>query len=118
MDGPGFNRATHFSIVWGVTLAVLTLIEWRSLDRDPIGQQILTPFIEREISVDVAPDAAQSEIDFGADTQADDDPQNGLQYTVEIHFNGPLFLACFFGPVLLFHGIGWLAARAARSNAS
>ena len=118
MDGPGFNRATHFSIVWGVTLAVLTLIEWRSLDRDPIGQQILTPFIEREISVDVTRDGAQPEIDFGADTPADDDPQNGLQYTVELHFNGPLFLACFFGPVLLFQGIGWLAARAARSDAA
>ena len=83
MEIPGFNRATHLSIVWGVTLAVLTLIEWRSLDRDPIGQQILTPFIEREISVDVARDTAQPEIDFGADAQADDDPQNGLQYTVE-----------------------------------
>jgi len=118
MEIPGFNRATHLSIVWGVTLAVLTLIEWRSLDRDPIGQQILTPFIEREISVDVARDTAQPEIDFGADAQADDDPQNGLQYTVEIHFNGPLFLACFFGPVLLFQGIGWLAARAGRSNVS
>ncbi len=89
-----FNRYTHFSIIWGVTLAVLTLLEWRTLDRDPIGHQILTPFIEREISV-------------GADPGAEEI----LQYQVDIRFNGPLFLACFFGPVLLFLGIGRLAAR-------
>ncbi len=102
-----FNRSTHFSIVWGVTLAVLTLLEWRTLDRDPIGHQILTPFIEREISIALDPGTLDGNDKFDADRPADE----ALRYEVEIRFNGPLFLACFFGPVLLFLGIGKLAAR-------
>jgi len=116
MEAPGFNRATHLSIVWGVTLAVLTLMEWRSLDRDPIEQQILTPFIERKISMELKRDDPAPEIDFNSTARGEDAPQNGLQYTVEISFNGPLFLACFFGPVLVFQGIGWLAARGGRRD--
>jgi hypothetical protein len=49
--------------------------------------------------------------DTGAAAQGE-----ALQYEVEIDFNGPLFLACFFGPVLAFQGLGLLAARAKRGG--
>ena len=108
---PGFSRSTHLSIVWGVTLAVLTLMEWRALDRDPLGHQILTPFIHREVTVSVEGDSSSRVLDFDQ-RDAPDTPTGGqLQYEVEIDFNGPLFLACFFGPVLLFQGLGWLGRR-------
>lgn len=107
MSRPVFNRATHFSIVWGVTLAVLTLVEWNSLDRDPLREEILLPFIQREVTVGV--DAAEQPSE--PDAAAGEDPEGVLRYEVEFKFNGPLFLACFFGPVLAFQGVGWLAAR-------
>ena len=109
-DSPGFSRATHLSLVWGVTLAVLTLLEWRSLDRDPLGHQILTPFIEREVTVSVAGAESAEGLEFDEEEESDADAV--LRYEVEVHFNGPLFLACFFGPVLAFQGLGWLGARA------
>ena len=40
MSEPRFNGATHMSIVWGVTLAILTLLEWNSLDRDPMRKRV------------------------------------------------------------------------------
>ncbi|MDH4040084.1 MAG: hypothetical protein OEW92_04035 [Gammaproteobacteria bacterium] len=105
MDSTGYSRATHFSIVWGVTLAVLTLLEWHSLDRDPVKQEIFSPFIERTMAVSVeeaaAPDADPT---AGIDGQAS--PDAVLRYDVEINFNGPLFLAFFFTPMLIFQGIG------------
>lgn len=107
---PGFSRASHLSIVWGVALSALTLLEWRALDRDPIGHRILTPFIEREVTVTVA-ESVSAELPSLDDRGLAAD-QAALQYEVEIGFNGPLFLACFFGPVLAFQGIGWLATRA------
>ena len=105
----GFNKATHLSIVWGVTLAVLTLLEWRSLDRDPLGHQILTPFIEREVTVHQRSPADEGLLEFS--DQAASEAVPAIQYEVEFHFNGPLFLLCFFGPVLAFQGLGWLARR-------
>ncbi len=105
----GFNKATHLSIVWGVTLAVLTLLEWRSLDRDPLGHQILTPFIEREVTVHRPTPADGQLLDFSDDAPPEQAP--ATRYEVEFHFNGPLFLLCFFGPVLAFQGLGWLARR-------
>ena len=42
---------------------------------------------------------------------AQESPDAELHYEVEFGFNGPLFLACFFGPMLLFHGIGMLWKR-------
>ena len=98
---PPFRRATHLSVVWGVTLSVLTLIEWRGLDRDPLGQPLFLPFIEREVRAVPAP---VPPAEFAG---ADLDEQAALHYEVLIDFNGPLFLLCFFGPVLLFFGIGW-----------
>jgi hypothetical protein len=112
MSRPVFNRGTHFSIVWGVTLAVLTLLEWNSLERDPLREEILLPFIQREVSVAVIAGGAPVEPGAAAGEQAD----GTLQYEVEFHFNGPLFLAYFFGPVLAFQGIGWLAARVMARN--
>ncbi len=111
MSNQPFNRATHFSIIWGVTLAVLTLLEWRTLDRDPVGHQILTPFIERDIAVGLDPRAASQDDPAGADIPEDLVAEDVLQYQVEIRFNGPLFLACFFGPVLAFLGLGKLYER-------
>lgn len=110
--GPSdFNFATHLSIVWGVTLAILTLLEWRSLDRDPMRKQILSPFIEREISVRLVGTGAVAETVFEDPLETlPDEPEPGLQYVVEFGFNGLLFLACFFVPVLAFHALGWLIA--------
>ncbi len=111
MSRPVFNRGTHFSIVWGVTLAVLTLIEWNSLDREPMREEILVPFIERRVSVSVGEEHAPPEPGGIAGEGTDADSRGVLQYEVEIDFNGPLFLAYFFGPVLAFQGIGWVAGR-------
>ena len=109
------NRITHISIVWGITLAVITLVEWRSLDRNPLEQQILSPFIERDIAVSQRAPTAVDPLDLQAAEQKQGDAVNSLQYDVQFHFNGPLFLACFFGPVLAAHGIGLLITRLKRS---
>tara|TARA_R110002073_G_scaffold285405_1_gene449811 strand:- start:198 stop:551 length:354 start_codon:yes stop_codon:yes gene_type:complete len=111
MTEPGLNRATHLSIVWAVVLAVLTLVEWNGLEREPMSEQIFLPFIEREITLST--------------TQADTSPQAGaadvgvsgegapriLQTYVQIDFNGPLFLVYFFVPVVIFHATGMLWSR-------
>jgi hypothetical protein len=34
-----------------------------------------------------------------------------MRYEVELDFNGPLFLAAFFAPMLVFHGLGALWNR-------
>lgn len=106
MDRPAYGTARHLSIVWAVTLAALTLFEWRNLERDPLGREILSPFIHREITV-IAPN------DGGTADIFTDEPElaQGLRYEVEFHFNGPLFLLCFFGPIGLFHGISLAIAR-------
>ena len=113
MQLPSYNRATHFGIVWGITLAVITLVEWRSLDRDPVEQQILSPFIERTVAVSVE----EADAPPGDSTEADaerESPDAALRYGVEIGFNGPLFLAYFFTPVLIFQGVGMLWQRLRR----
>lgn len=109
----GYNRATHFSIVWAVTLAILTMVEWRNLEQDPLERQILSPFIQRDITVSMAQTAAGDEFDT-----READAQNALQYEVAFHFNGPLFLLCFFGPILLFHGIARLWSRLGKSGSA
>ena len=111
MKDQSLSLPTHLSIVWGVTLAVLSIIEWRSLDRDPIGQQILLPFIEREISVAPANLPGNAP---GATRDASAVLDGPVRYEVEFHFNGPLFLTIFFVPVIIFHGGAWLWARARR----
>ncbi len=110
MNRPGYGGATHLSIVWAVTLAIVTLMEWRQLDQDPINRDILSPFIERQVS-----------IQGGRGKQRVDEFEQGLEsggratgepaYIVEFHFNGPLFLLCFFGPVAVFHGVAHLLSR-------
>jgi hypothetical protein len=105
-----YNRATHFSIVWAVTLAIITLVEWHSLDRDPVRQEIFSPFIARTMAVSVEESPAAAGESAGPIAQAES-ADAVLRYDVEISFNGPLFLACFFTPMLLFHGIGALWNR-------
>ena len=57
------------------------------------------------MTVQVA-DAAGPEIPDIASEQAD--PDAVLNYEVSFFFNGPLFIACFFIPVLIFHGLAAL----------
>jgi len=105
-----YSRATHFSIVWGIALAVMTLVEWHSLDRDPVKQEIFSPFIQRTIDVTVSNPVSPVENVEGL-VEAENSPDAALRYDVELKFNGPLFLACFFIPVLIFHGISLLWRR-------
>lgn len=116
MIEPTISRATHFSIVCAVVLAVLTIVEWHSLDRDPMSEQIFLPFIERQITLPLT-DANTTE-QLG--TTLGDHPAGsvgrGLPTQVEIDFNGPLFLVYFFGPVLIFHAIGILYTWLRRGN--
>ncbi len=106
-----FNPAVHLSIAWGVTLAIITLVEWNSLDRDPMREQIFTPFIHREISMTMGERVADHIIDFESVAREAKKPTASVQTRVKFHFDGPLFLACFFIPVLAFHSIGWLLGR-------
>lgn len=115
MQLPGYNRATHFGIVWGITLAVITLVEWNSLDRDPVKQEILSPFIERTMAVSVAEADTPPRDSSGTGATAQS-PDAALRYDVRIAFNGPLFLACFFTPILVFQGIGMLWDRFRRGR--
>lgn len=122
MTGSPLGFARHLSIVWGVTLAVITIIEWNSLDRDPLRKDILSPFIERQITVSGTPVGAyDSDIPAGGlprggypddfpDSSSTSGLPDALTYEVEFDFNGPLFLAAFFLPVGLFNGIAWLLA--------
>jgi len=111
MSSSSFNRATHFSIVWAVTLVVMTMLEWSSLDRDPLGQEIFSPFISRSVAIPVEGPQRQPEIQFEDEPLPTATTDKELRYEVQINFNGPMFLACFFIPVLLFHGIGLLINR-------
>ena len=116
MNESPINRATHFSIVWAVVLAILTLVEWRSLERAPTKEEIFLPFIERKISLSLKEAGTAEEFGLSTGEQSGVNAESGLQTEMEIDFNGPLFLACFFGPVLVFHGIGLLSARLGRGT--
>lgn len=98
---PFLNTSTSVSLVWGITLAFLTLMDWNTLQNNPVSEDILTPFINRHITVSTASGEAAP-----LETPA---PQEQLQYQVELKFNGPLFLLCFFGPPLAFHGLSRLS---------
>ena len=110
MTSNAYSTATHFSIVWGVALAIITLVEWNSLERNPVDQQIFSPFINRTIAVSIE-NAPAPAGDVAVSAQPGDGPDAALRYDVELTFNGPLFLACFFTPILIFHGTGWLWRR-------
>ncbi|RLQ21724.1 hypothetical protein DWB85_10555 [Seongchinamella sediminis] len=111
MTGPSFNRASHFSLVWAFVLAVLTLVEWRSLDRDPLAETIYLPFIERQVTLSKAA-ASPGQADPSTSARLRGDTAgNALQTTVQISFNGPLFLIYFAVPIVIFHGFGLLIAR-------
>lgn len=114
MSKPAINRATHLGIAWAVALAVITLVEWNSLSRDPLGQEVFLPFITRDISVNVMEAGPSDPLDFDTISDEGEGATDGLQYEVEFIFNGPLFLAYFFGPVLVLRGIGLLVGRIKR----
>ena len=116
MIEPALNRATHFSIVWAVVLAVLALVEWRSLDRDPMNEQIFLPFIERKITVSRTDVNTTKQLSKAEDSLSETIAQRNLQTNVEFNFNGPLFLAYFFGPIVIFHAFGLLYARLRRGT--
>lgn len=107
MNRPALNFAKHLSIVWGVTLAIITVVEWNSLERDPMREQILSPFIERRISASVESAVSSGEDVLSESQHVAEEDEIPLRYEVEFGFNGPLFLAGFFLPVLLFHGLAW-----------
>jgi len=115
MIEPTINRATHFSIVWAVVLAVITIVEWSSLDRDPMTEQIFLPFIEREITLQLTDENTTKQPGTPTGDLPATNVRRNLQTHVQIDFNGPLFLVYFFGPVLIFHAIGLLFARLRRS---
>lgn len=105
MNRTGLNGATHFSLVWAFMLCFITLIEWRSLDREPMKADILSPFIQRHIEIvpaQQATDSAAPADSLGGTSGT------GPQTVVELGFNGPLFLACFFIPIIAFHALGTL----------
>ena len=114
MSTPAINRASHLGIAWAVALAVITLVEWNSLSRDPIGQEIFLPFITREITINAMEAGPSDPLDFDTMNAEGEGASDGLQYEVEFIFNGPLFLAYFFGPVLVLRGIGLLVGRIKR----
>lgn len=108
-----FTVATHLCIVWGIALATITLVEWYSLDRDPVRQEILSPFIERTLAVSVEGNADRPKGIAGA-SDRENSADAVLRYDIEISFNGPLFLACFFTPMLIFQAVGLLLNRIRR----
>lgn len=114
MYEPVFNRATHFSIVWAVMLAVLTLVEWRMLDRNPMSEQIFLPFIDRRVTLSTIDAETASELAITEGEQPGTSLPGPVTTDVQIDFNGPLFLFYFFGPILLFHLISLLLARLRR----
>ena len=117
MNEPVINRATHFSIVWAVVLAVLTLVEWHSLDRDPMAEQIFLPFIERKIELTLSDAKRTDQVDGTADNLSETPARSRLQTEVEINFDGPLFLVYCFGPILVIHGTGLLVSRLRQGRA-
>lgn len=104
---PFLNTSTSVSLVWGITLAFLTLMDWNTLKNNPVSEDILTPFINRHITVTTAPSGSEIPSHSGREGNR----QDGLQYQVELKFNGPLFLLCFFGPPLAFHGLSRLSKK-------
>ena len=110
MSASGYSGAARLSIVWAVTLAILTLMEWRQLDRDPLNRQILSPFIERSVTVHVG-HASMALDEFESGSKEGNDQGANTRYEVDFGFNGPLFLICFFGPVIIFHALAKLIER-------
>lgn len=116
MTEPALNRATHFSIVWAMVLAILTLVEWRSLDRDPMSEQIFLPFIEREITLSVSDPAIPEQLGASEIELHSENVRPELRTEVQIAFNGPLFLVYFFVPILSFRAIAALYQRLRRDT--
>lgn len=110
MNSKPYSTATHFSIVWGVALAIITLLEWNNLERNPVDQEIYSPFINRSIEVTVE-NAAAPGSELQIPVESEHAPDAALRYDVELTFNGPLFLAFFFIPVLIFNGVELLWHR-------
>ncbi len=75
--------ARHLSIAWGVTLAVLAVLEWNSLEREPLREPLLSPFIERSISL--APAAVNGPADPSPRVAATDRGGIALQRATVSH---------------------------------
>ena len=110
VNKPILNLAAHFSIVWGITLAVVTTLEWYNLERKPLDHEILSPFFERRVQVSIERQLPQATADIPEFSEMAE-PDAALRYDVSLDFNGPLFLVCFFTPVLIFHGAAALWRR-------
>lgn len=106
-----FKLSTHLSIAWGITLAILTVIEWNSLGREPMRAEILSPFIQRVITVTMDNGSTPQVVNFSDAAQKQATQGDGTRLEVEFLFNGPLFLAFFFIPVLAFNGLEWLLGK-------
>lgn len=109
-DKEAYSIAARLSIVWAVTLSILTIIEWRQLDRDPLEREILSPFIERQITVHVGQSSFTAD-EFKRSAASSPEQADKARFEVEYHFNGPLFLLCFFAPVAAFHVVSGLFNR-------
>jgi hypothetical protein len=104
------SLASRFSLVWAAVLTVITMLEWGGLDREPLKEQILSPFIERTITLQ--PRGASQPGDVQVNN-APQPPDTGapLEYHVDFGFNGPLFALYMFAPIVVIHGIGLLAGK-------
>ncbi len=95
MSRPALNVTNNLSIAWGMVLALVTILDWRSVERNPLEAEIFTPFISRQVTMSLlSPEQRQLSID-----SIDGEQGPPVQYNVELSFNGPLFLLYFFGPV-------------------
>ncbi len=102
MSRPILNVTNNMSIAWGMVLALVTILDWNSIERNPLEEEIFTPFISREVTV----------LTLDTDDVSVPGSQIPYQYNVELKFNGPLFLLYFFGPPAVLFLIGRVIGRA------
>lgn len=103
----GFSTIKSLCIVWGVMLAFITIMDWNTLEKNPIDEEILTPFITREITLVATDNQYDSELSM-------QERKVEPQYQVEIGFDGIKFLMYFFGPILIIYSVGQLLGKAGK----
>lgn len=92
-------------------LAIITLVEWNSLGRDPMAPQILSPFIGRDITIYDAAGSAPKPVEFQEALQHSVATHNSSRIEVAFVFDGPFFLLCFFTPIVVFRAMGCIATK-------